>query len=329
MKKQEIEKYFEQFNHVRTLVIGDIMLDSYIWGKVSRISPEAPVPVVDVVKREYRPGGAANVALNLRSLGSQVFLCALTGQDANGNTLTHLLEENNIHTSGIITDKQRPTTVKHRIISNGQHLLRIDEEETSQVNEQTALLAFEKIRQIVEKQNIDLIIFQDYDKGFITPELITHTVDYANRKGVFVSVDPKRNNFLNYKNVSLFKPNRKELFEGLNLPVSNSVKEAYKAVEKLQKRIDARCVMTTLSEDGVIIASNEESLHLPAAKRQIADVSGAGDTVISIASLMMVLGASLQETAFLANLGGGIVCEYPGVVAIDKEKLLEEAQKTA
>jgi rfaE bifunctional protein kinase chain/domain len=172
-----------------------------------------------------------------------------------------------------------------------------------------------------------LVVFQDYDKGFITPELISKTVTYTKERNIFTAVDPKRKNFLNYREVSLFKPNRKELFEGLNLPVSNSITEVYKAVEQLQKRISAGCIMTTLSEDGVVISCNNKTEHLPAIKRQIADVSGAGDTVISIASLMMVAGATPKETAFLANLGGGIVCEYPGVVAIDKKRLMEEALK--
>jgi len=320
----QLEKVFHQFNDLKVLIIGDVMIDSYLWGNVSRISPEAPVPIVNVQKREQRLGGAANVALNVQALGATPILCSVVGSDGEGENLLRLMEINGLNRAGIVQSNHRITTVKHRILASSQHLLRIDSEMDKLIDEEEQELLWKKIETLLS--DVQAVIFEDYDKGVITQELIERTINLANQKNIPTIIDPKKRNFLFYKNATLFKPNLKELKEGLKIDFNHHhIDEITEAVKKLQETLDAKSVMTTLSEKGVLIYSEKETHHIPAHLRSIADVSGAGDTVVSVAALCVALNLPLKLVADLSNLAGGLVCEYQGVVPINKSKLLSEA----
>jgi len=315
-----------QFQQKRILVIGDVMIDSYLRGNVNRVSPEAPVPIVSLQKEEDRLGGAANVAINLVAMGASAIICSVIGKDKSGDKMLELLEENSISAEGLIFSSSRQTTVKTRIIGNNQHLLRVDSEQTNDINslEEDELIA--KVHSILES-NIDAIIFEDYNKGVLTERVISEIIELANSKGVLTSVDPKSKNFFAYKNVSLFKPNLKELKEGVGMNFSFSENEQFEnAVNKLESKLDNTISFVTLSEHGVFIKDKNEQHYIPAHIRNIADVSGAGDTVISLATLCLTAGLPIREIAEIANLAGGLVCEKSGVVSIDRDLLIEEVE---
>ena len=317
---------FEKFNSLTILIIGDVMMDSYVWGNIERVSPEAPVPVVKVTKKENRLGGAANVALNIQSLGARPIICAIVGDDQDGLDLIRLMDSANLTKEGILTVKGRQTTVKTRIIAHNQHIVRVDAETDTIIPNDTTRLVQERISEIITEQKIDAIIFEDYDKGLISEELITFVVDLANQKNIITVVDPKKRNFHFYKDVSLFKPNLKELREGLKTEVDpKSITQIESTVSLLRKQLNAKSIMLTLSEHGVFIDNAKEHRLIPAHVRTIADVSGAGDTVIATVALCLASGLDEFKSAAIANLAGGLVCEYVGVVPIDKVRLLKEA----
>lgn len=319
---------FEKFNSLNILIIGDVMMDSYVWGKIERVSPEAPIPVVQVTKKENRLGGAANVALNVQALGAQPIICAVIGDDQEGMELSRLMDINKLSKEGIVTVQNRLTTVKTRIIAHNQHIVRVDAETDANIPEDSAALIRERIAEIIRDQKINAIIFEDYDKGLITEELITFIVSLANQKNIITVVDPKKRNFLFYKDVSLFKPNLKELREGLKTEVDPySITQIESAVDLLRETLNVKSIMLTLSEHGVFISNSKEHKLIPAHIRTIADVSGAGDTVIATAAVCLAAGLNEFESAAIANLAGGLVCEHVGVVPIDKAQLLKEVQE--
>lgn len=317
---------FNAIAKLKVLVIGDVMVDSYIWGKVSRISPEAPVPVVLAERKEKRLGGAANVALNVQALGATPIPCAIVGDDVDGAFFLDRLKERGIPSKGVITSQERVTTVKERVLSGSHQLLRVDSESDKDMSpiEQKAMLAH--ITKLLPE--VDVVIFEDYDKGVLNKEVIAHTITEANKRGIPTVVDPKKRNFLDYQGATLFKPNLKELREGMKLDVDptdlDSVRSASLA---LQEALSCQMVMVTLSEHGVYIKDNGDSHLIPAHVRQISDVSGAGDTVISVVACGLAAGLEAQKTAALANLAGGLVCEHVGVVPINKEELIEEIEE--
>ena len=316
---------FEKFNSLNVLIIGDVMIDSYIWGKVERISPEAPVPVVRVTKKENRLGGAANVALNIQALGACPYICAVIGDDSDGENFLSLLKAQGLSEEGLIKIKTRPTTVKTRIIAHNKQIARVDAETERNLSSSNTVLVLNKIKQIIADHRIDAIIFEDYDKGLITEELIDKTVKLSKEMGIITVVDPKKRNFHAYKGVQLFKPNLKELKEGLKIEVDPlNIEQVEQAVNRLKKQLGAKTVMLTLSEHGVYVSSENGNKHILAHKRTIADVSGAGDTVIATAALCLAAGLNEFKTAEIANLAGGLVCEHVGVVPIDKARLLRE-----
>jgi rfaE bifunctional protein kinase chain/domain len=324
MQYTSLQEIFKAFNQLKVLVIGDAMLDSYVWGKVERISPEAPVPVVQVRKKEKRLGGAANVVKNIKALGAKPILCTVIGNDIEGNYFYDLLEQRNISREGIIRSDTRKTTVKERFLSGSQHILRVDDEHIHAMNREEKYALDAKINSLLD--NVDAVIFQDYDKGVLSKELIEKTIDKTNQLGIPTIVDPKKNNFYSYRKASLFKPNLKEIKEGMKIDLDNDDLSGLKvAVEKLRTKMELQYVMVTLSERGILICGDKTEVHIPAHVRTISDVSGAGDTVVSIASLCMGLNLSPDFTAALSNLGGGLVCEFLGVVSVDKDQLLEEA----
>ena len=304
------------------------MMDSYIWGKVERVSPEAPVPIVKVSKKENRLGGAANVALNVQSLGGMPFICAIIGDDKDGDEFLSLLQSQNLSDQGILKIQDRPTTVKTRIIAHNQQIVRVDAETDENISEAETELMIGMIKKILADQKIDAIIFEDYDKGLITEKLIAETVKLAEHRGIITVVDPKKRNFHSYKGVNLFKPNLKELEDGLKTVINPSKPgQVENAISKLKSQLGAKAIMLTLSEKGVFINSDLGQRHIPAHKRDIADVSGAGDTVIATAALCLAAGLDEFKASEIANLAGGLVCEHVGVVPIDKARLLEESKK--
>lgn len=326
MSFQSLPEIFAAFERQTVLVIGDVMIDSYLWGKVDRISPEAPVPVVNVQKREKRLGGAANVALNLHALGAKSILCSVVGQDADAETFMDLLAEENLDTRGIAQSAHRPTTVKHRILAGHQHILRVDQETTNLLSEAESNQLLTQIKHLLPE--CQALIFEDYDKGVISPHLISEVVALAKSYGIPSIVDPKKRNFMAYQGVSLFKPNLKELKEGLKIEFDvTKIEELREAVKLLRERLNAEQALVTLSEHGVFIDDGLVQYHEGAHLREIADVSGAGDTLVSVAALCMALGLAPAQTAALANLAGGLVCEHLGVTSIDKSTFLAEAQK--
>lgn len=319
---------FDKFNGLRILVIGDVMLDAYVMGKVNRISPEAPVPIVSLENEDARIGGAGNVALNLLALGAKPIICGVIGEDSSGDKLLNLFEKNGISTDGLVKSMVRKTTVKTRVISNKQQLLRIDSESTFPLLESEEIKLNKTIQDIIN-QGVDGIIFEDYNKGVLTDSVIQNTIKIAKEKDIPTAVDPKKENFLSYKGVSLFKPNLKELKEGLNLNFDfNSNKELFeKGIEVLEEKLQNEISFVTLSENGVFIKNQTEKYYVPAHMRSISDVSGAGDTVIAVATLCLISGASTKQIAEISNLAGGLVCEKSGVVSISKNELLKEVSE--
>lgn len=312
------------------MIIGDIMLDVYMKGKVERISPEAPVPIVSVTEKFSRLGGAANVAQNLKALNAEPILCSVIGNDEKSKDLLELMREQNMNISGIVKSSERITTRKVRIISNNAQMLRVDTEDTFDLTEKEYNSLIKNIHEIIINENIDAIILQDYNKGVLTEKLIKETIEIANKNNIPIGVDPKKKNFLSYQNVTFFKPNLKELKEGTGVTSKDdSIEEILKSVDSLHEKLNCRFIMTTLSERGVLIKDYETNTyhHIPAHLRKIADVSGAGDTVLSVAMLCLVCNQNAYNIAALSNLAGGLVCEELGAIPINKERLLEESKK--
>lgn len=310
------------------MVIGDVMLDAYLWGKVDRISPEAPVPIVSVFNKENRMGGAANVAINVSSLGAEPVLCSIIGNDTNGREFIELLQQRGMTSEGILQSSERPTTVKTRVIGNNYQMLRVDEERTEDIPAQERRQLIERIKGILSRKKIDVIIFEDYDKGVINRSLIEQVVRAARQKKIPVAVDPKKRNFNYYKQVTLFKPNLKELRDGLKLDLEKgNIGEISAAISRHCRDHQIDCALVTLSDKGILLSNQQGEELFPAHIRNIADVSGAGDTVISVAALCLAAGASPRMMTTLANLAGGLVCEKVGVVPVERDRLLDESAK--
>ena len=327
-KTKTIIELFASFNKLNVLIIGDVMIDNYLWGKVDRISPEAPVPIVSVQKKESRLGGAANVAINVQALGANPILCAVIGGDANGRAFLDLLQQMNMSSEGLFQSNDRPTTVKTRVIGNNHQMLRVDEEKEEDINAFEKKQLINRVTAIINRKKIDVIIFEDYDKGLISKSLIDQVIKLARQKNISVAADPKKRNFNLYRHIDLFKPNLKELRDGMKIDLEkNNIDELKSAVKKLSAEHDIKNTLVTLSDLGVFISNDSVEKIIPAHFRNITDVSGAGDTVISVAALCLASGADAVTMASLANLAGGLVCEKVGVVPIEKKTFLEEAKR--
>ena len=324
----DIEKLFEQFTQLKVAVIGDMMLDTYWWGKVDRISPEAPVPVVAVTKKEQRIGGAGNVALNVQSLGAAVSVLSVLGKDEDGEQLVKLLQQNNINTKYLVHSEVRITTNKIRIISRNQHMMRLDAELADDLvkeDEDKLLYAFENF---IAAESPHLVIMEDYNKGVLTENIIAAIIMLCKKHNILTAVDPKRKNFFAYRGVDVFKPNLKEAKEGLNIlndTVSlNLLKDMHIQIEeKLKHQVS----LVTLSEKGVFYQQGAKAAIIPTHIRNVADVSGAGDTVIAVASLVYAATKDITLMAEMANIAGGLVCEEVGTVAIDVAKFKTECKQ--
>ncbi|MDR3713245.1 MAG: PfkB family carbohydrate kinase [Puia sp.] len=323
----DFNKLFEDFRAIKAGVIGDVMLDTYWWGHVERISPEAPVPVVTLDKREHRIGGAGNVALNLASLGAETTVFSVIGEDEDGSKLEGLLREKDIRTSYLLRSGDRITTNKARVISRNQQMMRLDSETTRDLSpaEEEGLL--EQVTKYLEHEKPHVLIFEDYNKGVLTGRIIQEVIRLCKRHGVVTAVDPKRKNFFSYQGVDIFKPNLKEVKEGLNLLLEEVNVSTLRDIHRLLgEKLHHGISFITLSEKGVFFEAGEVAGILPSHIRSIADVSGAGDTVIAVASLVYAATRDVRLMAEVANLAGGLVCEEVGTVAINKERLLTECR---
>lgn len=304
------------------------MMDAYVLGKVTRISPEAPVPIISLENEEERIGGAGNVALNLVALGAKPIIATVVGTDSNGEKLSNLLKTNGISVEGIIFSENRKTTVKTRVISNKQQLLRIDSEDTFPISKSEEEQIINRIENLITL-GLDAIIFEDYNKGVLTENLITKIIDLSKKNNIPTAVDPKKENFFAYRNVTLFKPNLKELKEGMNVNfnISSDKIEFEKAVNSLENKLNNQISFITLSEHGVFIKNSANKHYAKAHLRNISDVSGAGDTVIAVATLCLASKLEIEQIAEISNIAGGLVCEKSGVVSIDKQELLHEVEE--
>ena len=319
-----------QIPSLSVLVVGDIMIDAYLFGEIERMSPEAPVPVVSLTSKNERIGGAGNVACNAISLGAKAYIATAIGDDPSGKNLLTLLKERGVGVEACVIEKERPTTIKTRIISNKEHMLRVDNETTESILDSTTDIIINRCADLLEKASIDVIIIEDYDKGVINERLFLFLKEEALKRNIPLAVDPKFKNFNIYKGVDLFKPNLKELQEGLNTAIASENHLSLKnAVDTLHSKLNPKISLTTLGSDGMWIHGPEKDVnhyHTPGVARSIVDVSGAGDTVMTVAALMLAVGASPQEIAKVANIAGGLVCEKSGVEEINMKLLIKELE---
>ncbi|MFT3886238.1 MAG: bifunctional ADP-heptose synthase [Flavobacteriales bacterium] len=321
------ERILHGFQDTTALVIGDVMVDAYLWGRVDRISPEAPVPVVQVTHRSARLGGAANVALNMRALRAMPIVASVTGDDDHAASLATLLEQQGLPSNGLMRSARRRTTVKTRVISGHQHVVRVDEEMEAELDAADEHAFLHHCIGLMRERKPAVIVFEDYDKGVLTNGIIAGVIAEAQRLGIPVAVDPKRAHFFAYREVDLFKPNLKELREGLKVDIHPADRAGVQAaVRMLEAQLANKASLITLSEHGIYAHAQEDDHWIAAHPRSIADVSGAGDTVIAVAALCLAQGLPLHTLAAWANLAGGLVCEHVGVVPVDPQRLLSEAQ---
>ncbi len=321
LSKKRLADLSSAFAGKRIAVIGDLMLDRYFWGSVTRISPEAPVPVVEVESESTRLGGAANVANNIASLGGTPIMMGVIGKDEAGTVLRKIVEDQKFPTAGLVIDESRPTTIKTRVIAHSQHVVRIDRETKKDVSDETQ----QKLMKVLEEHlsTIDGIILEDYNKGVLAKALIVKIIELAKKGKKIIAVDPKFNNFFDYCDVTVFKPNRKETEEALGTRLSTE-EGVEKAGKELLRRLGAQNVLLTLGERGMTLFERDGGISsIPTAARRVADVSGAGDTVISTLTMALASGADIRESATLANVAGGIVCGEVGIVPIEKKLLFE------
>ncbi len=323
----DFDKLFQNFSQYKVGVVGDVMLDTYWWGHVERISPEAPVPVVLLDKRETRIGGAGNVALNLVSLGATTSIFSVIGEDDAGKQLDTLMTNQGIDTSYIICSNTRRTTDKTRIISRNQQMMRLDAETTEDLVTTAEDALIGRVTDYITTEKPAVIIFEDYNKGVLTERVITAIIAVCIQHKVVTAVDPKRKNFFAYKGVTIFKPNLKEVKDGLNLLIEDPDIVSLQTIHRLlQEQLQHIISFITLSEKGVFFQNDQKAAIVPSHFRRIADVSGAGDTVIAVAALLYAATANIQLMAEVANIAGGLVCEEVGTAAINKERLLHECK---
>ena len=319
ISRQRLDTLKHNFSGKRIAVIGDLMLDCYFWGDVKRISPEAPVPVIEVANEFFRFGGAANVALNILKLGGVAYPVGVIGYDNDGSIFRSLINENKICTDGLMIDDKRPTTTKTRVIARQQHVVRIDKESKDDIPEHTQNKILDYIKENIEK--LDGLILQDYNKGVLTPLLIKNIIELAVNNNKLITVDPKFSNFFSYQNVTVFKPNRKETEDALGIRIRTN-EDVSLAGNKLLEKLNAKFVLLTLGEEGIaIFQKGKPEKRMPTKARKVSDVSGAGDTVISTLTMALAAGADILVASYLANYAGGIVCEEVGIIPIERDKL--------
>lgn len=320
LSEPRITQLLDNFRGRRIAVIGDVMLDRYYRGTVSRISPEAPVPIVDIEDESEYPGGAANVAYNLVMLGASPLLLGIIGNDVSGAQLRELLGGLGISDEALLNDPVRPTTVKTRVIASSQHIVRVDREEKREIASGMRQRLLDLLKENIGQ--IDALILQDYNKGVVSRDLIPQVVELAQQHDVPVYVDPKFNNFFEYTGVTVFKPNRKEAEDALQRKLRTE-EERQEGVQELLQRLGSEYVILTLGSEGMMLARREDDpILVPTKAIQVADVSGAGDTVIATLATAYAAGATMQEAVIIANHAAGIVCEQVGTVPVHHAELL-------
>ncbi|MBL7085212.1 MAG: D-glycero-beta-D-manno-heptose-7-phosphate kinase [Candidatus Omnitrophica bacterium] len=309
------------FKRAKILVIGDLILDEFIWGKVSRISPEAPVPIVWVNSESFMPGGAANVANNIHALGAQAYICGVIGSDERGRILTDELRRKNIDVEGIVIDNERPTTLKTRVIAHHQQVVRIDREKLEDIDDNVVSQILTFLKEKI--YDVDAVLIEDYGKGLIVPRLLQEVASLAQKHKKIITVDPKENHFSFYQNATLITPNHHEAAHAVGKEIKNEqdLEEIGRALLAQQK---SKAILITLGEDGMrLFEQRQQSVHIPTVAQEVFDVSGAGDTVISAASVALASGASMLEAAHISNYAAGIVVGKVGVAVATQEELLE------
>jgi rfaE bifunctional protein kinase chain/domain len=322
-----LQELFQKIATLKVGIIGDVMLDTYMWGSVERISPEAPVPIVSLHKKEFRIGGAGNVALNIQSLNAKAFVLSVTGDDEDASCLNNLFSKNSINTQYSFKCADRVTTNKTRILSRNQQMMRLDAEVTNDLTVAEEHQLINNFNQFIAEQQPDIVILQDYNKGVLTEAVIRSVVSICKKNNILTAVDPKRKNFFEFKYVDLFKPNLKEAKEALNIISSTVDENSMKSIhEELQHLLQHKISFITLSEKGVFYQQDERAEIIPSHLRNVADVSGAGDTVIATAALVYAASKDVRLMAEVSNIAGGLVCEEVGTAAINKEKLLHECE---
>ena len=314
----DIDKISKDYSEKNILVIGDIILDAYIFGTVDRISQEAPVPIVSIAEKNFKPGGAANVALNLSGLGANVQLIGLTGSGINCDELQKCFEKNNNIDLHLVKDEGRPTSVKTRIIADGKQVARLDDEATNEINQ----IHKEKLKSVFDanSKNIDGIIIEDYNKGTLPSDVIVHIIDSASKNSIPVYVDPKYDNYEHYKGVRLFKPN---LVEYNTIVRNKNFGVLPESGFKFKEYIDSEILLLTLGAEGMSLYFNDSHNQIPTKARKVYDVSGAGDTVIATFAMNDICGLDPLESSIIANLAAGRVCEEIGVFPINVDALKE------
>lgn len=326
VEAKKLKSVFAKLNKLKVFVIGDAMMDHYWLGSIDRISPEAPVPILLVNQKDGRPGGAANVALNCKALGADVSLLTVVGDDKSGRELSQLLIQQGICTDFIIRSKERITTTKTRVISKNQQVIRLDEELTDELSIKDEHHFIDTCLKAIQIEVPDIVIFEDYNKGVLKENVIQKIITHCKHVGVLTAVDPKKTNFLAYQQVDIFKPNLKEIKEALNLGALKVNLTSLKGLHaQLFKKLNHQLTLITLSEHGIFAQKEKEAVLYPAHIREIADVSGAGDTVIAVAAMIYSITKDIHLSAQISNLAGGLVCEEVGVVPIDKQTLLEHS----
>jgi len=328
MKKQKLFNIIKKFDGKNVLVVGDIMLDKYVWGNVERISPEAPVPVVEVIKETQTLGGCGNVANNITSVGGNVRIITIVGNDIYAEELKKMLKEKKVNTNGVFLDNSRPTTVKTRIIVHNQQVVRVDKESRHQLNPQL----FEKIKSYVLdiKNSIDAILISDYGKGVITKSLLNFLIKLAKKLDIPITVDPKIEHFLEYKHVTVLTPNLNEATLGMRLHKKpQTEQEIYDLGRKILSKLKPEAVVITRGPDGMTLFENvsplqkERIYHIPTRAKEVYDVTGAGDTVIAILTLCLAAGADFVSSCEISNFAAGIVVGKVGTATVTKEELIE------
>jgi len=321
VRRDRTQRHLASLKGAEIAVIGDVMLDRFYWGSVHRISPEAPVPVIDVVKETAHLGGAANVATNLHGLGAIPILCGVVGADASGEQVRVLCHEAGLRSDALTTVAGRPTTTKTRLIGNNQHVARLDYETRDHVAQNAAKAIVERLH---EHSNIKGIILEDYDKGLLSPWLIGEVIGIGRARQIPVFVDPKHRHFFDFVGCTVFKPNKKEAADALGMPLS-TFDEIEKAGRTLRNTLKCENVLITLGAAGMMLIESDGTMStVPTRAMSVSDVSGAGDTVIATLSAMMSVGVHVREAAALANIAAGRVVSEPGIVAITASELLAE-----
>lgn len=319
-QKKKLEKIVEQAKTKKILVFGDLMVDEYLWGRVTRISPEAPVPIINISSAQLRFGGAANVAFNLMGLGLTPLLVGVVGDDRMGNQFLEMMQKNGLPGQGVIVCPGRSTTVKTRIIGNNQHIARVDQESSEAILSETQEKLFEIFLSNIA--DISSIIIQDYNKGLVVPQLTQHVTELAERHGKIVTVDPKFENFFSFKNVTVFKPNTKEAEEALAMKIRDEA-DLIQAGQKLLAELNSKAVLITRGSRGMVLfEKNEDPVFLGTKALNVADVSGAGDTAIATLTFALAGGSTIKEAVTLSNYAAGLVCEEVGVVPVYLDKLI-------